>query len=287
MARARNIKPSFFTNEKLAECEPLARLLFTGLWCIADREGRLNDIPIRIKAQVLPYDNCDCNDLLAQLTDKKLIIRYSLDDDKFIQIISFTKHQQPHYKEVASVIPSPPNWNDSGKTAGGVTESVRIKILERDGQCMQCQSKEDLTLDHIIPRSLGGSHDESNLQTLCRKCNSSKNNKLLSSSQHRANIEPTKAPIASPYPSSLLPDSPIPFIETPIPISLGLKVKNWDILRVISDKGLSKAKANAPGWDIYNLANVYNNGVTERGIPDKPDLAFSAWCAKYTKGKQL
>lgn len=67
----------------------------------------------------------------------------------------------------------------------------------------------------------------------------------------------------------------------------GLKIKNWDILRVISDKGLSKAKANAPGWDIYNLAGVYNGGVAERGVPDKPDLAFAGWCAKYTKGKEL
>ena len=50
MARARNIKPGFFANENLAECDPLARLLFAGLWCLADREGRLEDRPKRIAA---------------------------------------------------------------------------------------------------------------------------------------------------------------------------------------------------------------------------------------------
>lgn len=56
MARARNIKPSFFTNLELGECSPLARLLFIGLWCIADRKGRLEDKPKQIKIQTIPYD---------------------------------------------------------------------------------------------------------------------------------------------------------------------------------------------------------------------------------------
>ncbi len=35
------IKPGFFANDDLAECEPLARLLFIGLWTIADSRGVL------------------------------------------------------------------------------------------------------------------------------------------------------------------------------------------------------------------------------------------------------
>lgn len=70
MARARNIKPGFFANEDLAECDPLARLLFAGLWCLADREGRLEDRPKRIRAELLPYDSCDADELLNQLQAK-------------------------------------------------------------------------------------------------------------------------------------------------------------------------------------------------------------------------
>ncbi|MCC8421978.1 hypothetical protein LGZ99_22440 [Photorhabdus temperata] len=105
MARSRNIKPGFFTNDDLAECEPLARLLFAGLWTIADREGRLEDKPRKIKAMVLPYDDTDCDKLLAQLHDKNFITRYAVDGNEFIQINNWKKHQNPHCKEAASEIP--------------------------------------------------------------------------------------------------------------------------------------------------------------------------------------
>lgn len=107
MARARNIKPGFFTNDVLAECEPLARLLFAGLWTIADREGRLEDRPKKIKAEILPYDDCDIENLIRQLCSYEFITRYSIGDKSFIQINNFGKHQNPHVKEAESTIPAP------------------------------------------------------------------------------------------------------------------------------------------------------------------------------------
>ena len=109
MARARNIKPGFFANDRLAECDPLARLLFAGLWTIADREGRLEDRPKRIKAEVLPYDSCDAECLLQQLEDGGFIERYSVNGSNYIQVLAFCKHQNPHKNEADSVIPSPDN----------------------------------------------------------------------------------------------------------------------------------------------------------------------------------
>lgn len=107
MARARNIKPGFFANEDLAECEPLARLLFAGLWCLADREGRLEDRPKRIRAELLPYDSCDADDLLNQLQARGFILRYSHGEGRFIQVLKFDSHQNPHMKEAKSSIPAP------------------------------------------------------------------------------------------------------------------------------------------------------------------------------------
>lgn len=107
MARARNIKPGFFANEKLAECDPLARLLFAGLWCLADREGRLEDRPKRIRAEVLPYDVCDADALLDQLQQHGFILRYEACEHRCIQVLNFDKHQNPHMKEAKSSLPAP------------------------------------------------------------------------------------------------------------------------------------------------------------------------------------
>lgn len=108
MPRARNIKPGFFRNEDLAELPPLARLLFAGLWCVADREGRLEDRPKRIKTEVLPYDDCDADTLLQSLADADFIIRYVVGEQHCIQILNFRKHQRPHPKEAPSILPEPP-----------------------------------------------------------------------------------------------------------------------------------------------------------------------------------
>lgn len=123
MARARNIKPSFFTNDKLAECEPLARLLFAGLWTIADKEGRLEDLPRKIKILTLPYDDCDCDKLLSQLEEHLFIERYQVENNNYIQIVNFKKHQNPHVKEAASSIPAPDKHHTSTVQNVPYTES--------------------------------------------------------------------------------------------------------------------------------------------------------------------
>jgi hypothetical protein len=110
MARMRTIKPGFFKNEDLLECEPLARILFEGLWCWGDREGRLEDRPKRLKMEILPADNCDVEQLLVQLVRADMILRYEVDGQRFIQIPTFKRHNTPHYKETGSVIPPPPGW---------------------------------------------------------------------------------------------------------------------------------------------------------------------------------
>ncbi|AHX12919.1 hypothetical protein CH75_06355 [Dyella jiangningensis] len=117
MSRARNIKPGFFKNDLLAECHPLARILFAGLWCEADREGRLEDRPKRLKAECLPYDDCDVDVLLADLAKRGFIQRYEADGVAYIAIVEFLKHQNPHVREMPSVIPAPPNAKHNLGTA--------------------------------------------------------------------------------------------------------------------------------------------------------------------------
>ncbi|MDT8901858.1 DnaD domain protein [Anaeroselena agilis] len=107
VARKRDIKPGFFKNEDLGELSPLARLFFAGLWCWADRDGRLEDRPRKLKGEILPYDNCDGDELMQQLAEKGFVSRYEVDGNKYIQINNWKKHQSPHPNENGSTIPAP------------------------------------------------------------------------------------------------------------------------------------------------------------------------------------
>lgn len=111
MARIRYLKPEFFDDYDLCQLKPLARLLFAGLWCWADREGRLQDEPVKLKKNILGYDSCNVDALLNDLQSAGFITRYSLVGKKYISVNRFTAHQRPHVKEVASSIPSPPSQN--------------------------------------------------------------------------------------------------------------------------------------------------------------------------------
>jgi hypothetical protein len=89
-----------------------ARLLFIGLWGLADREGRLEDRPARIKAELFAYDPFSVQDVDCWLqaladADEAFIFRYSFAQCRYIQVKNFNKHQAPHIKEQKSRIPAP------------------------------------------------------------------------------------------------------------------------------------------------------------------------------------
>ena len=61
-----------------------------------------------------------------------------------------------------------------------IKAKVRRKVFKRDGwACLKCGTKENLSIDHIKPKSLGGNNYQNNLQTLCRDCNSEKGDNVI------------------------------------------------------------------------------------------------------------
>lgn len=151
MARARNIKPGFFSNEDLAECSPWARLCFAGLWTLADREGRLEDRPKRIKGELFRFDTIEVEPLLQELERFKFIIRYVVDGQRFIQVAEFKAHQTPHYSEKPSVI-KPPGFQES-KTYED-DQPPREHQEESEKQPASRGGRNPLNPDSLIPDSL-------------------------------------------------------------------------------------------------------------------------------------
>ena len=156
--RSRNIKPGFFKNEILGVLDPLARILFSGLWCMADREGRLEDRPLRIKIEVLPYDNCDVDDLLKGLQENGFIQRYEVNGEGYIQIVNFLKHQNPHIREKASEIPpfsveaEEDNSQDTGETQNSPVQA-QYKNNVCTGEAEKSMEPARLIPDSLIPDS--------------------------------------------------------------------------------------------------------------------------------------
>jgi hypothetical protein len=140
MARARNIKPGFFSNEDLVELDFATRLLFIGLWTEADKEGRLDDRPKRLKMSLFPADSLDVDSMLNGLKSRGFIRRYSVNSLNYIQIVNFKKHQNPHHTEKDSVIP-PEQQGEEPDINGEIT--VKEPIL--DGEYLA---------DSLIPDSL-------------------------------------------------------------------------------------------------------------------------------------
>ena len=106
MSRIRNIKPDFFDDEGLATVSPWARLCFIGLWTEADREGRLEDRPGRLKARLFPFDaKVDVKALIDELVEEGCVVRYSVNGSKLLFIPRFAKHQYLSRREPASSLP--------------------------------------------------------------------------------------------------------------------------------------------------------------------------------------
>lgn len=112
-------------------------------------------------------------------------------DARDYQRIVEKKYLQLFYDNVLiKYIETKPNpW---GKTKSersedrGISKSVRFDVLKRDKfKCVACgasPAKDEnvqLEIDHIIPWSKGGTNDDSNLQTLCHKCNRGKRDTLM------------------------------------------------------------------------------------------------------------
>lgn len=129
--RMRLIKPGIMSNEVLCDLGPYAYILFTGLWMLADREGRLEYRPKRIKALAMPlWSEVDAEaveNLLENLCKSGFILVYEVAGIRYIQIATWCDHQHPDPREAKSKLPPPPPVNHSAASTSEVASELHCQ----------------------------------------------------------------------------------------------------------------------------------------------------------------
>ena len=114
MARIRTVKPEFWTDERIVDLSPFARLLFIGMWNFADDEGYLWDQPKTLKLKILPADDLDPAALIEELVTGGLLERMVDPEGKrALRIRGFQKHQKISHSLPSTIAPSVTSLEDS------------------------------------------------------------------------------------------------------------------------------------------------------------------------------
>lgn len=105
--KTRLLHPSFFTDEKVRQLSPNAKVLLLGLWLRADDYGRAIYLPKLIEGEVFPTEQVDVFALLGEVIQMGMIRTYEVQGQQYYQVPSWEKWQNPKYR-AKSPIPEPP-----------------------------------------------------------------------------------------------------------------------------------------------------------------------------------
>ena len=110
MARIRTVKPSFWSDERVADLSRDARLLCVGLISFADDEGRFLATPAAIAGYIYPHDNLPTSRIvrwLAELEDTGIVLTYTINGHRYGMFPNYRRHQRISHPQ-DSTFP-PPN----------------------------------------------------------------------------------------------------------------------------------------------------------------------------------
>ncbi len=156
--RIRTVRPEFYRHERLQDLGPIPMLVFAGLFCQADREGRFLWRPRHLKLDILPFLEFDISSVLEQLAAHDFIKRYEVDGEPYGYIPSWAKHQVINNREAASALPDPHASSTSDSRvnhASGDASSTRHGLAPVEGKGREEEGKrKDASLTHGENRSL-------------------------------------------------------------------------------------------------------------------------------------
>lgn len=131
----RFIYPSSSTSRNLANCDPMAQLLFDRLIVNADDQGRLQGGPDLVKATCMPLIRRATPKRVAgwllELAENDLILLYGSTDLPLIQIASWWKCQSSARRMYRSKWPPPEGWEDRVYGEGGRSAALGGALRRR------------------------------------------------------------------------------------------------------------------------------------------------------------
>lgn len=154
MANRRMINSGVWCDEKFLTFDDVTRLVWFGIITTADDQGRLQDNPLLIKAQLFPADRKSASLIsksLDRLTDAGMITRYEKDGKSLVQIVNWWEHQSPAWAS-ESDYPAPDNWIDRVKVhaKGGGIQKLNWEL---DGGYVESELPDTQALcsDYVAP----------------------------------------------------------------------------------------------------------------------------------------
>lgn len=143
--RTRDLRPGFFEDDVLTAQEPWVRLLFAGLWGLADPRGVLKYNIKSIDAAIFPNDTLPVQNGLQLLHNLGFIHIYEAEGMPLIWVVNFEKHQRPHPKEPRNDYPLPTICEGAAKPLpdhGSAVEKENLNHGFRTYKKIQKEKKE-------------------------------------------------------------------------------------------------------------------------------------------------
>lgn len=108
MARKRMIDPNIWQSEDFSKLTTLAKLIFIGLFSLADDEGRGRCNPVYLKSTLFPYEegirSADIDKTLSEISSNMSVLFYSHDGSNYYSLYNWNTWQKID-KPSASKIP--------------------------------------------------------------------------------------------------------------------------------------------------------------------------------------
>lgn len=138
--KIRSIKPEFFSDPKIVKLSPMARILYIGLWCYVDDEGRGEWIPKMIDGALFPLEQVDIHGLLGELVNLGRVVPYEVGDRMYFYLPTFERYQKPNRKYESKLPKPPPAGSQQDVSTADAVSAQRVSTAD-----------EPITLDDVKP----------------------------------------------------------------------------------------------------------------------------------------